>query len=150
MRWVTWVVPAVVVLIAGAPLEAASPTMEQQFMAAYKAAYDTRNVNALKALLHTEGANKNAIDFYLQLMTAEFGGDIALKMENLTADDNAKINESLPGPTGAHLNLMPRPYRKLVVTITTRTATGTASWTSISYVADEGNRIRISTPAAGD
>jgi hypothetical protein len=131
------------------PLAAATPAAEQAFLAAYKAAFQAKDANALLALVHTQGVSRNLLDFYLSLLTADFGkGDINLELRDLSKDDLADANRVMVGPGGGAVKLTPTPYRKLVVSVAIKNANGTTTTnTSSVYVADEGDNLRISAPA---
>ena len=80
---------------------AATAEQEQAFVDAYKQAFEARDGDALKALLYTEGADRMALEFYGQMMTADFGGTITdIGLKDLTADDVKKAGEVMPGPAG--------------------------------------------------
>jgi hypothetical protein len=99
------------------PVVAASPEMEAAFVAAYKQAYEAQDGEALKALLHTEGAEPMGLEFYQLMMTSDFGGAITVELRDLTPEDVAKADETMPLPNGANVRLAPKPYKKLIVTI---------------------------------
>ena len=97
---------------------AATAEQEQAFVDAYKQAFEAQDGDALKALLYTEGADPMALEFYGQMMTAEFGGTVTdIGLKDLTADDVKKAGEVMPGPTGGNFVLKPKPYKKLVIKI---------------------------------
>jgi hypothetical protein len=132
-----------------APLAAATPAAEQAFLAAYKAAFQAKDGNAVLALVHTQGVSRSLLDFYMSLLTADFGkGDITLDLKDLTKDDLADANRVMVGPGGGSVRLTPTPYKKLVVSVAIKNANGsTTTNTSTVYVADEGDKIKISAPA---
>ena len=81
------------------PLHAATPDQEKAFVDAYKKAFDAKDGDALKALLYTEGADPMALEFYGQMMTAEFGGTITeISLVDLTADD---VKQAAAGHAGS-------------------------------------------------
>ena len=127
---------------------AATADQEKAFVDAYKQAYEAQDGDALKALLYSEGADPMALEFYGQMMTAEFGGTITeIGLEDLTADDVTKAGEAMPGPTGGEFVLAPKPYKKLVIKIHTKDANGKSTSTSESFVAETDGKLVISTPA---
>jgi hypothetical protein len=127
---------------------AATAEQEQAFVDAYKHAYEAQDGDALKALLYTEGADPMALEFYGQMITADFGGtvtDIALR--DLTADEVKQAGEAMDGPTGGKFILAPKPYKKLVVKIHVKDANGESNSTDESFVAEKDGKLVIATPA---
>jgi hypothetical protein len=147
----TLLVRLLVLVAAGAfvsgPVVAASPEMEAAFVAAYKQAYEAQDGEALKALLHSEGADPMGLEFYQLMMTSEFGGAITVELKDLTPEDVEKAAETMPLPDGSKVRLSPKPYKKLVVTIVVDTPQNKSTSTNEIFVADEGDKILISTPA---
>jgi len=143
------IVATTALVLSGAPLAAATPATEQAFLNAYTAAFKAKDGNALLALVHTQGVSRSLLDFYMSLLTSDFGkGDITLELKDLTKDDVADANRVMVGPGGGSVRLTPAPYKKLVVSVAIRNANGsTTTNTSTVYVADEGDRIRIAAPA---
>ena len=138
---------AAVLAFAG-PLHAATPDQEKAFVDAYKQAFDAKDGDALKALLYTDGADPMALEFYGQMMTAEFGGTITeISLKDLTPDDVKKAAEVMPGPAGGNFMLVPKPYKKLVIKVETKDSNGSSSSSSEAFVADKDGKIVISTPA---
>src|ERR1043166_6973559 len=137
------------ILLASAPVAAATPATERAFLDAYKAAFQAKDGNGLLALVHTQGVSRTLLDFYMSLLTADFGkGDITLDLKDLTKDDVADANRVMVGPGGGSVRLTPMPYKKLVVSVAVKNPNGsTTTNTSTVYVADEGDRLRISAPA---
>ncbi len=134
-------------LLAG-PANAASAEQEKAFVDAYKQAYEASDGEALKALLYTEGADPMALEFYAEMMTADFGGTITdISLRDLTADEVKQAAEPMDGPSGGKFVLAPKPYKKLVVAITKKDANGQSKGTSESFVAENGGKLVISTPA---
>jgi len=140
---------AVILLLSMGPLAAATPAAEQAFLTAYKAAFQAKDGNALLALVHTQGVSRGLLDFYMSLLTADFGkGELTLELKDLSKDDLADANRVMVGPGGGGVKLTPTPYKKLVVSVAIKNANGsTTTNTSTVYVADEGDNIRISAPA---
>ena len=127
---------------------AATAEQEQAFVDAYKHAYEAKDGEALKALLYSEGADPMALEFYGQMMTADFGGtvtDIALR--ELTPEEVKQAGEAMDGPTGGKFILAPKPYKKLVVKIHVKDANGESNATDESFVAEKDGKLVIATPA---
>lgn len=126
---------------------AASPEEEQAFLDTYKAAFEAQNAAALHALLFADGAIPMAVEFYAEMMTAEFGKKIAsIALEELDAEDLAEIDEVMPTPDGGSARLAPKPYKKLVIKIDTSDASGTSSTTNSAFVAEQDGRLGIAMP----
>ncbi len=147
MKTLRFFVPVLACLIVAGRAGAASPQQEQAFLDAYKQAFEAKDADGLKALMHTEGADPTGLEFYQMMMTSELGGQISLELRDLTPEDIAKAGEVMPMPTGGNVRLAPAPYKKLVITIKTDTADNKSTSTSEVFVADEGDKILISTPA---
>jgi hypothetical protein len=89
-----------------------------------------------------------ALDFYGQMMTGEMadGTISSIELVDLTPDDvaNAAMTQDMPN---GKMKLTPKPYKKLVLKIDTKTADQTSSSTSEIFVADVDGKIVISVPA---
>ena len=130
------------------PSLAATAEQEQGFVDAYKHAYEAKDGDALKALLYTDGADPMALEFYGQMMTAELGGTITdISLRDLTADEAKQAGGVMNGPTGGKFILAPKPYKKLVVKITKKDASGESTSTDESFVAEKDGKLVIATPA---
>lgn len=135
------------VVLGGGAVLAASAEQEEAFVTAYKTAFEAQDAAALHALLFTDGAIPMAVDFYKEMMTAEFGKPItSIALEDLTGDELAEVDSVMPTPDGGSARLAPRPYKKLVITIDTSDANGTSSSTSSAFVAEADGRLGIATP----
>ncbi len=150
MKMFRFLVPIVAYAIIAGPAWAASPAQEQAFLDAYRTAFEAQDADGLKALLHTGGADPMGLEFYQMMMTSEFGGTISLELRDLTPEDVATADTVMPLPTGINARLSPKPYKKLVITITKDTPDTKSSSTSEVFVADEGDKILISTPAPAE
>ena len=140
--------PLIAVLAFASFSHAATADQEKAFVDAYKQAFEAQDGDALKALLYTEGADPMALEFYGQMMTAEFGGTITeIGLKDLTADDVKKAGEVMPGPTGGNFVLKPKPYKKLVIKIQMKDANGESNSTDESFVAEADGKLVIATPA---
>jgi hypothetical protein len=149
MRSITVIAAAAVAFLAAAgSLRAATPATEQAFLTAFKAAAQAKDLNAMKALIHTDGVSRTMLDFYLMVLTSDFasGGEVSVELKPLNADDLADAGRAMTGPGGVLVKLGPIPYKKLVITIAVKGANGSSTSTSSVYVADEGDKIRIAAP----
>ncbi len=127
---------------------AATAEQEQAFVDTYKHAYEAQDGEALKALLYSEGTDPMALEFYGQMMTADFGGTITdIGLRELTADEVKQAGEAMDGPTGGKFILAPKPYKKLVVKIHAKDANGESTSTNESFVAENDGKLIIATPA---
>jgi hypothetical protein len=126
---------------------AATADQEAAFINAYKTAFDAKDAAALQALLYS-GGDPMAMDFYGQMMTAEMadGKITSIELKDLTPDDVAAAATIQEMPSGK-MKLTPKPYKKLVLKIDTKTADTTASSNSEVYVAEDGGKIVIAVPA---
>ena len=140
---------AAVSLSLAGPLAAATPASEQAFLTAFKTAFQAKDANAIKALVHTDGVSPMMLDFYMTALTSDFadGANATFALQNLTPDDVAEVGRTQPGPGGGLVKLSPTPYKKLVITVAVKNSNGSSTTTSSVYVADEGDKIRISAPA---
>jgi hypothetical protein len=84
---------------------------------------------------------------YAEMMTADFGKQISsIALEELDAEDLARIDEVMPTPDGGSARLAPKPYKKLVIKIDTSDTSGTSSTTSSTFVAEQDGRLGVSMP----
>jgi hypothetical protein len=130
----------------GSAALAASADAEAAFIKAYQSAFDSKNADALSALL-APGGDPTAVQFYTQMMTSELqdGKLSSIALKDLTPEDVANAAQIQPGPNG-NLQLLPKPYKKLVLHIDTKTADTTASSDSEIFVADVNGKVLISVP----
>jgi hypothetical protein len=126
---------------------AASADQEAAFVAAYKSAFESKDAAALQALLYSKG-DPMAMEFYGEMMTSEMadGKISSIDLVDLTPDDVAAASATQDMPSGK-MKLLPKPYKKLVIKIDTKTDNQTSSSNSEVYVAEDGGKIVISVPA---
>ena len=131
----------------GGAASAATAEQEAAFINAYKTAFAAKDAAGLSALLYAQG-DPMAIEFYGQMMTAEMadGTLTSIEFKDLTPEDVANAAQIQDMPSGK-VKLQPKPYKKLVLKIDTKTADTTASSNSEVFVADVGGKIVISVPA---
>ena len=133
------------------PVAAASPEEEQAFVDSYKAAFEAKDAAALEGFLHAEGAFPMALEFYKMMMTADFGATVtSIELEELTPEDVAKADEVQPAPDGTSVKLSPKPYKKLVIKLATKTAETDSTSTSSIFVAEKDGKLGIAVPAAAE
>jgi len=131
----------------GGAASAATADQEAAFINAYKTAFAAKDAAALNALLYAQG-DPTAIEFYGQMMTAEMadGTLTSIELKPLTPEDVTNAAQIQEMPAGK-MQLLPKPYKKLVLKIDTKNATTTASSDSEVFVADVNGKIVISVPA---
>ncbi len=140
--------PLAAVMAFATMAQAATAEQEQAFVDAYKHAYEAQDGEALKALLYTEGADPMALEFYGQMMTADFGGTITeIGLRDLTPEEVQQAAEPMDGPTGGKFVLAPKPYKKLVIKIQVKDANGESNASDESFVAEKDGKLVIATPA---
>ena len=126
---------------------AATADQEAAFINAYKTAFEAKDAAALQALLYS-GGDPMAMDFYGQMMTAEMtdGKLTSIELKDLSPEDVANAATVQDMPSGK-MQLLPKPYKKLVLKIDTKTADTTASSNSEVFIAEDGGKIVIAVPA---
>ncbi len=140
--------PLALALVLAGPSRAATPEQEQAFIDTYKQAFEAKDADALRGLLFTDGAEPMAVEFYAEMMTAEFGGSITeIGLKELTPEDVAEAASVMEGPTGGNFVLAPKPYKKLFIKIKMKDSNGESNSSSEAYVAEKDGKIVISTPA---
>ena len=123
-------------------------TIIDTFVDSYKAAFEAQDTAALHAMLHAEGALPMALEFYQMMMTAEFGATVtSIELQDLTPEDMAKVGEIQPAPDGTNVKLAPKPYKKLVIKLATKTAETDSTSTSSIFVAEKDGKLGIAVPA---
>lgn len=129
------------------PANAATAEQEQAFLDAYRTAFEAEDTATLRGLMFSDGAIPEAVEFYEELMTAEFGFKItSIELQDLDEEDMARIDETMPTPDGTMARLAPRPYKKIVIVIDTTDASGSGTSTSTAYVAEHDGRLGIAMP----
>ena len=135
-------------ILAASGALAATPEQEKAFVDAYKTAFEAQNADGLSALLFTDGAIPEAVEFYKMAMTADFGKKLTeISLVDLTAEDVTKAGATMPGPDGKMAILLPKPYKKLVIKIDASDANGTSTSSSEIFVAEKDGKLGISMPA---
>jgi hypothetical protein len=138
-------------LVVSVPAGAASAEQEQAFVDSYKAAFEAQDAAALNALLFAEGALPMALEFYQMMMTADFGATVtSIELQDLTPEDVAKAEEVQPAPDGTNVRLAPKPYKKLVIKLATKTAEMESTSESSAFVAEKDGKLGIAVPAPAE
>ena len=127
---------------------AATPAQEQAFVDAYRKAFEAKDAATLHALLYTKGADPKALGFYRMMTTVGMGSKVAsIALVDLTAEDRARADRTMPSSDGRSLKLSLRPVKKLVIRVETKTADSSSTGTSEVFVAEHDGRLWIPVPA---
>jgi hypothetical protein len=98
--------------------------------------------------MYTEGADPKALGFYRMMTTVGMGSKVAsIALVDLTAEDRARADRTMPSPDGKSLKLSLRPVKKLVIRVETKTADSSSTGTSEVFVAEHEGRLWIPVPA---
>jgi len=128
---------------------AATPAQEQAFVDTYRKAFEGKDAKTLHSLMYTEGADPKALGFYRMMTTVGMGSKVAsIALVDLTAEDRARADRTMPSPDGRSLKLSLRPVKKLVIRVETKTADSSSTGTSEVFVAEHDGRLWIPVPVA--
>ncbi len=128
---------------------AVTPAQEKAFIDSYQKAFDARDAKALHAMLYTQGADREALDFYKKIMIPEPGTRItSITLVELTADDNKRL-ESGKTPDGRPMITTLKPVKKLIVKTVTKTKELESTGTSSPFVGEHEGKLMIPVPAVG-
>jgi hypothetical protein len=134
------------VLITSLTCRAGSAEQEKAFTDKYKTAFEAKDTSTLESFLYTKGADPMAIEFYKMMQTGEAGGKISkIELVALTPEDAAKAAAPQDAPTGK-VCLPLKPIKKLVISIETKSAEGSSSSKSESFVAEKDGKLVIPVP----
>lgn len=126
---------------------AATAEQEAAFVAAYRAAVETSNADALTALFFVDGAIPEAVEFYTVALEDNFGKKVdSVELQDLSAEDTARVGAVMPTPSGGMARLSPKPYKKLLIKLDTSDASGTSSETTTIFVAEKDGKLGIPMP----
>jgi hypothetical protein len=135
------------VLITSLTCRAGSAEQEKAFTDKYKTAFEAKDTATLESFLYTRGADPMAIEFYKMMQTGEAGGRISkIEFVALTPEDAAKAAATLDSPGGGKVCLPLKPIKKLVISIETKSAQGSSSSKSESFVAEKDGKFVIPVP----
>jgi hypothetical protein len=127
---------------------AATPAQEQAFVDTYRKAFEAKDAATLHALLYTKGADPKALGFYRMMTTVGMGSKIAsIALVDLTTEDRARADRTMPSPDGKLLKLSLEPVKKLVIRVESKTADSSSTGTSEVFVAEHDGRLWIPVPA---
>lgn len=126
---------------------AATPEQEKAFVETYKKALDAGDAKALNALLITDGAEPETIEFFKMMQAPEPGAKVAsIELVTPTAEEAAKYAEAMPMPNGKEYKLPLKPYKQLVIKTETKTADGSSSSTSQVPIVEKNGKLGIPVP----
>lgn len=135
-------------LFASHAVLAATPTQEQAFVDAYKAAYDAKDAGAIKKFLNAKGAIPLGLQLMGLMLTSEFGGKLAvIELRELSPEDVKAVSEVQAMPDGSKARLLPTPYKKLVIQVEAEKAESVTTSTTEVFLAEAGGKLVIATPA---
>ena len=127
---------------------AATPAQEQAFVDTYRKAFEAKDAATLHALLYTKGADPKALGFYRMMTTVGMGSKIAsIALVDLTTEDRARADRTMPSPDGKLLKFSLEPVKKLVIRVESKTADSSSTGTSEVFVAEHDGRLWIPVPA---
>lgn len=136
-----------IVLITSLTCRAGSAEQEKAFTDKYKTAFEAKDTATLESFLYTQGADPMAIEFYKMMQTGEAGGKISkIELVALTAEDAAKASAPQAAPNGGKVCLPLKPIKKLVISIETKSAEGSSTSKSESFVAEKDGKLVIPVP----
>lgn len=139
---------SLVTLVSVASNSFAATDKEKAFTDAYKKAYEAQDQKALEAMLYTEGADPEALEFFKLMLTPEQGTKITLiELRDLTPEEVAQASEEMPSMSGAMSKLPVKPSKKLVLKLESSNESGSSSSSSESFVAEVGGKYVIPVPA---
>jgi hypothetical protein len=128
---------------------AGTPADEKAFVEKYKAAFEKGDKATLESFLYTKDAHPMALEFYKMMQSEGAGTAKISKIElvDLTPEDVKKASEVQTGPDGSKTQLPLKPTKKLKISIETKSADGSSSSSSESFVAEKDGKYVIPVPA---
>lgn len=141
--------PALLLVLSIFVLRAGSPADEKAFVEKYQAAFEKGDKATLESFLYTKDAHPMALEFYKMMQSEGAGTAKISKIElvDLTPEDVKKASEIQPGPDGAKTQLPLKPTKKLKISIETKSADGSSSSSTESFVAEKDGKYVIPVPA---
>jgi hypothetical protein len=130
-------------------LRAGAPADEKAFLDKYKTAFEKGDKATLESFLYTKDAHPMALEFYKMMQSEGAGTAKISKIElvDLTPEDMKKASEVQTGPDGSKTQLPLKPTKKLKISIETKSADGSSSSSSESFVAEKDGNYVIPVPA---
>lgn len=127
--------------------QAATPEQEKAFVESYKKALVAKDTAALKAFLHTGGANAETIEFFSMMQeTAAGKPGVSVELVTPTKEEMAKFNKPMEMPDGKNYKLPFAPTKQLVVTIEEKDGDSVSKSTSKSPVGEKNGKLVIPVP----
>jgi hypothetical protein len=141
--------PALLLTLFAFVLRAGSPADEKAFVDKYKAAFEKGDKATLESFLYTKDAHPMALEFYKMMQSEGAGTAKISKIElvDLTPEDVKKASEIQSGPDGSKTQLPLKPTKKLKISIETKSADGSSSNSTESFVAEKDGKYVIPVPA---
>jgi len=141
--------PALLLTLSAFVLLGGSPADEKAFVDKYKAAFEKGDKATLESFLYTKDAHPMALEFYKMMQSEGAGTAKISKIElvDLTPEDLKKAAEIQPGPDGSNTQLPLKPTKKLKISVETKSADGTSSSSTESFVAEKDGKYVIPVPA---
>lgn len=139
----------VATLLGTAPLYAGTPEQEKAFVEKYKTAFEAGDKATLQSFLYTQGANPMALEFYKMMQSQDAGQKISrIELVELSAEDVKKADAVMDGPGGQKLRLPLKPTRKLKISTEKKSADGSSTSSSETFIAEKDGKFVIPVPAS--
>ena len=141
--------PALLLTLSASCLRAGSPADEKEFLDKYKTAFEKGDKATLESFLYTKDAHPMALEFYKMMQSDGAGTAKIAKIElvDLTPEDLKKVSEVQSGPDGSKTQLPLKPTKKLRISLETKSAEGSSSGSTESFVAEKDGKYVIPVPA---
>jgi len=126
---------------------AGTPAQEKAFTDKYKTAFEAKDTATLESFLYTTGSDPAILGFYKMMQSSEAGEKISkIELVNLSPEDEKKVKEMPPSPTGGKVCLPLKPTKKLLITIEKKDANGSSSSNTENMIAEKDGKFVIPVP----
>jgi hypothetical protein len=133
--FLTSLLTAVFTAASVSPALAATPDQEAAFLAAYRKAYEGGDTAALHAFLHTEGAPASIVGIYKMMQTPVPVGKLAkIELAEISPERQASLTEAREMPDGKKYKLPVKPYKLLVIEVSTGSSSKSTSKVAVSEI----------------
>jgi hypothetical protein len=130
-------------------LYAGTPEQEKAFVAKYKTAFESGDKATLQSFLYTQGANPMALEFYKMMQAQDAGQKISkIELVDLSPEDTKKADAVMDGPGGQKMRLPLKPAKKLKITVEKKSADGSSTSSSETFIAEKDGKYVIPVPAS--
>ena len=131
--------------------ETAPANKEQDFIAAFRKALESKDSKMMDLLLLKDGTPAEVVEFYTMMMDVPAGVTIeSLELVTPTAEETAKFQQSLPMPDGKNYKLPITPTKQLVM-IMKETGAGSSGTSKSSLpVAEKDGKLVIPLPVPAE